>query len=90
MLKECQNVQLHQNIIIDSGILFTNLVLKAGSLLEAVDPAVPDTVRDGREDDGLALVGLDRKPEVPRQLAFIDPTHETQVDDAVQKTLKVN
>ena len=90
MLKQCQTVQLQQDIIIDSGILFTNLILQAGSLLEAVDPAVPDTVRDGREDDGLAFVGLDREPEVPRQLAFIDPTHETQVDDSVQKTLKRN
>ncbi len=90
MLKECQHVQLQQDIIVYPGILFTNLILQASSLLEAVDPAVPDAVRDGWEDDRLALVGLDRKPEVPRQLAFIDPTHETQVDDAVQKTLKVN
>ncbi len=70
-------------------ILFTNLILQPCSLLEAVDPAVPDAVRDGWEDDGLAFVGLDREPEVPRQLAFIDPTHEAQVDDAVQKTLKI-
>jgi hypothetical protein len=47
MLKQCQTVQLQQDIIIDSGILFTNLILQAGSLLEAVDPAVPDAVRDG-------------------------------------------
>ena len=47
MLKECQNVQLQQDIIIDSGISFTNLILQTCRLLEAVDPAVPDAVRDG-------------------------------------------
>ena len=61
----------------------TYLVLETGGLLQTVDPTVPDAVGDGREDDSLAFVGLDREAEVSRQLAFVDPTYQTQVDNPV-------
>ena len=67
----------------------SNLVLQTGRLLEAVDPAVPDAVGDGREDDVLSFVSFDRKTEISRQISFIDSSHQTQIDDSVQKSLKI-
>ncbi len=69
----------------ESKIKFTKtcLIFETGGLLETVDPTVPDAVCDGREDDRLAFVGLDGEAKVSRQLAFVNPTHKTQVDDPV-------
>ena len=63
------------------------LILESRGLLEAVDPAVPDAVGDGGEDDNLAFVGLHREAEVSGQVSFLDSTNQTQIDDSVQKTL---
>ena len=63
------------------------LIFESRGLLEAVDPAVPDAVGDGGEDDDLAFVGLHREAEVSGQVPLLDPANQTEIDDAVKETL---